>query len=104
MAIALSKAIDLVFYARTIPWTYAVNSSSEHRASIEAGFQNIMDLLTGIRYPATSLFVCFYFRNVQVRKSDDGFIARLFFHFGIVKASAVNTRRRTSFKAVGFKT
>src|SRR6185503_12323671 len=101
MALPFCKAIDLVFNTWTIPWPHPINTTTEHWASIEPGLENIVNLLISVGDPATSLFGRLLY--LSKRKPCNFFITRLLFHFGIIQASTIYTRRSSSFQAITFK-
>src|SRR5687768_9581072 len=103
MAITFCKAIDLVFNTWAIAGTCALNAALVHRTSIEPCFQNIVYFLAGICNITAALLFGFDNGNIHIRETSDLLIALLFFHFGIVEATSINSWRSTCFQAIAFE-
>ena len=105
VAVLVGKAVDLVFHARAIARTHALDLAGEHRAAVKPGADDVVRALVGVGDPARHL------RRVHVGPAHEAehrdIAARAARHpvtgllgaFREVNRPAIDTRWRAGFEA-----
>ena len=92
MPIPFGKAVDFVFNAGAIPRTYALNSARKHRRLLKSLLKDLMHLGVCIGYPTAHLLL----QGLALGPVGEFtwlFVPFLFFHDGIIQATAIHSGR-----------